>query len=76
MGPVYLSLLGLMCGDKSGGNLQSAHLSAGNNQKVLYGLCKSQSVNLLGPTCPEGYNSERAIACLGVLANMKLQGTF
>ena len=40
------------------------NLSAGNNEKVVYGLCKSQTVKLLGPTCAEEDNSERAIACL------------
>jgi len=76
MGPVFLNLMRLICGNKSDGNLQSARLSAGNNLKVVYELCKSLSVKLLGPVCPEEDNLERVIACLGVLANVTLQGTF
>lgn len=31
MGPVFLNLLGLICRDKSDGNVQSTHVAAGNS---------------------------------------------
>lgn len=43
---------------------------------MIYGLCKSQNIKLLGPTCSEGDNFERAIACLGVQTNPRLQVRF
>lgn len=43
---------------------------------MIHGLCKSQNIKLLGPTCSEGDNFERVIACLGVQTNTRLQRRF